>query len=472
MTQAEYKQKWERSRELIKNNLEEKHYKTWFEPLSFYSYNSQSQELKINAPSNFFNEYISTHFLKLTYAALRNQFGMGVRLFFRQLTDSENNLTQIVETMKTGLEQAAQQPQQPENETADTPQEEAQAPQLDSHLIDDYCFDNFIEGSSNILPRSVGLSIVKNPKQMTFNPLFIYGHSGVGKTHLVNAIGRGIKETHPEKRVLYLSAHLFHVQYVDSVRKNTTNDFIHFYQQIDVLILDDIQEFAALTKTQNTFFHIFNHLKQNGKQIILTCDRPPMELQGMMDRLITRFKWGLLAELELPDEKLRRGILSSKIHRNGLKIPQDVVEYISKTVTESVRDLEGVINSLMAYSVVYNSDINLDMARRIVGHATRIENKPITIDDILNQTCTLCEVSKDDIFSATRRANVVQARQIAMYLAQKHTDLSVSRIGALVGKRNHTTALHSIKTITDRLTNDKKLNSLLNEIEISLKNRG
>ena len=239
-----------------------------------------------------------------------------------------------------------------------------------------------------------------------------------------------------------------------------------------MLILDDIQEFAALTKTQSTFFHIFNHLKQNGKQIILTCDRPPMELQGMMDRLITRFKWGLLAELELPDEKLRRGILSNKIHRNGLKIPVDVVDYISRNVKDSVRDLEGVINSLMAHSVVYNCDINLDMARRIVGYATRTENKPITIDDIMEHTCTLCKVSKDDIFSSTRRANVVQARQIAMYLAQKYTDLSVSRIGSLVGKRNHTTALHSIKTITDRLVHDKKLGQLLNEIEISLKERG
>ncbi len=470
MTQAEYKQMWERSRELIKNNLEEKHYRTWFEPLSFYSYNSQSQELKINAPSNFFNEYISTHFLKLTYAALRNQFGMGVRLFFRQLTDSENHLTQVVETAKTGPEHEGNK--QPD--TANTEQRGGQPEpaQLDSHLISEYCFDNFIEGTSNILLRSVGLSIVNNPKQMTFNPLFIYGHSGVGKTHLVNAIGRGIKEAHPEKRVLYLTAHVFHVQYVDSVRKNTTNDFIHFYQQIDVLILDDIQEFAALTKTQSTFFHIFNHLKQNGKQIILTCDRPPMELQGMMDRLITRFKWGLLAELELPDEKLRRGILSNKIHRNGLKIPVDVVDYISRNVKDSVRDLEGVINSLMAHSVVYNCDINLDMARRIVGYATRTENKPITIDDIMEHTCTLCKVSKDDIFSSTRRANVVQARQIAMYLAQKYTDLSVSRIGSLVGKRNHTTALHSIKTITDRLVHDKKLGQLLNEIEISLKERG
>ena len=470
MTQAEYKQMWERSRELIKNNLEEKHYRTWFEPLSFYSYNSQSQELKINAPSNFFNEYISTHFLKLTYAALRNQFGMGVRLFFRQLTDSENHLTQVVETAKTGPEHEGNK--QPD--TANTEQRGGQPEpaQLDSHLISEYCFDNFIEGTSNILLRSVGLSIVNNPKQMTFNPLFIYGHSGVGKTHLVNAIGRGIKEAHPEKRVLYLTAHVFHVQYVDSVRKNTTNDFIDFYQQIDVLILDDIQEFAALTKTQSTFFHIFNHLKQNGKQIILTCDRPPMELQGMMDRLITRFKWGLLAELELPDEKLRRGILSNKIHRNGLKIPLDVVDYISKNVKDSVRDLEGVINSLMAHSVVYNCDINLDMARRIVGYATRIENKPVTIDDIMEHTCTLCKVSKDDIFSSTRRANVVQARQIAMYLAQKYTDLSVSRIGSLVGKRNHTTALHSIKTITDRLVHDKKLGQLLNEIEISLKERG
>lgn len=467
MTQNEYKQKWELCRENIKKKLKADDYMTWFEPLSFYSYNSQTQELKVNAPSSFFNEYIGQHFSQQTYDAVREHFGSSTRLYFRQMTDSENRITQVVESINSVPVNKAAKPAA--NNPAATEQHQPAQREFDSHLISEYSFENFIEGASNVLPRSVGLSIAKNPKQMTFNPLFIHGHSGVGKTHLVNAIGRAIKELHPEKRVLYLSAHLFHVQFADSVRKNATPDFIRYYQQVDVLILDDIQEFAALNKTQDTFFHIFNHLKQNGKQLILTCDRPPSELQGMTERLITRFKWGLIAELEQPDEKLRRGILTSKIHRNGLQIPQNVIDYVSKNVTESIRDLEGVLNSLMAHSVVYNCDIDIDLARRIVEHTTRIENKPITIDSIIDCTCEACSVSKTDLFSASRKANVVQARQIAMFLAEKYTDLSMSRIGALIGKRNHTTVIHSINLINDRMETDKKLCAKIEEIEQLLK---
>ena len=468
MTQNEYKDKWERCREFIKNNLEEQHYKTWFEPLSFYSYNSQTNELKVNAPSNFYSEFITEHFAKLTYRALFREFDNKVRLFFRTLTDSENKIRQTDEVPNNTTSTGERAPRHKANEAPTTLQSHAVAPEMDSHLIDGYTFDNFIEGPSNILPRSVGMSIAQNPKQMTFNPLFIYGHSGVGKTHLVNAIGKAIKDLHPGKRVLYLSAHLFHVQYVDSVRKNTVNDFIRFYQQIDVLILDDVQELATLTKTQNTFFHIFNHLKNNGKQLILTCDRPPVELNGMEERLLTRFKWGLLAELEQPDEKLRRGILKNKVHRNGLQIPADVIDFISKNVTDSVRDLEGVINSLIAHSVVFNCDVTLDMARRVVKCSTKVEKKPITIDEIIQQSCEVCEVSKEELLSATRRGPVVQARQIAMFLAQKHTDMSTSKIGAMIGKRNHTTVLHSIHIVTNQMEQDKNLKQKIEEIETKI----
>lgn len=470
MTQNEYKEKWERSREFIKNNLEEHHYQTWFEPLSFYSFNAQTKELKINAPSSFFSEYITAHFAKITYVALRREFGNDILLLLRQLTDSENKIRRTEEVPKSVATAAQKAPMHKANEAPNELQSHAVTPEIDSHLIADYSFENFIEGASNLLPRSVGMSIAKNPSQTTFNPLFIYGHSGVGKTHLVNAIGKAIKDLHPNKKVIYLSAHLFHVQYVDSVRKNTTNDFIRFYQQFDVLIIDDVQEFAALEKTQETFFHIFNHLKQNGKQLILTCDRPPIELKGMQERLITRFKWGLLAELEQPDEKLRRGILKNKIHRNGLNFPQDVIEFISQNVTESVRDLEGVINSLMAHSVVYNCEVSLEMAQRIIKISNNIENKPITIDEILDQACLVCKVSKDEIFSSTRKAPVVQARQVSMYLAQKHTDLSCSKIGALVGKRNHTTVLYSARAVADLLDKDKQLTKVVQTIESNILN--
>ena len=317
----------------------------------------------------------------------------------------------------------------------------------------------------------MGQAIAEHPKQTTFNPLFIYGPSGVGKTHLVNAIGTRIKELYPMKRVLYVSAHLFQVQYTDSVRKNTVNDFINFYQTIDVLIIDDVQEFASLTKTQNTFFHIFNHLHQNGKQLILTSDRPPTALQGMEDRLLTRFKWGLLAELEKPNQQLRHDILESKIRREGLKIPEDVVDFVSENVNDSVRELEGVVNSLMAYSVVWNRDIDLPLAEQILKRAVKTENKPITIDMILDKVCNYFNVKQEDVFTKCRKQPVAQVRQIAMYLAQKHTNLSLARIGALIGKRTHATVLHSCNVVEDRLHVDKNFKSTMDEIDQLLKAR-
>lgn len=468
MTQNEYKQKWDRCLSFIQNNIESAPFEQWFKPLSFCSYDSNTHELKVSEPSHFFHEFIGQNYRGVLYAAMRREFGNDVRLFFRTLIVSENNIVTDTESDKATPSPKVSR-NHLANEAPSTLQSHAPSAELDSHLIDEYSFDNFIQGVSNMLPRSVGMAIAKNPKQTTFNPLFVFGHSGVGKTHLVNAIGRAIKEQHPEKRVLYLSAHLFHVQFVDAIRKNVTNDFIRFYQQIDVLIIDDIHEFVGMEKTQDTFFHIFNHLKQNGKQIILTCDRPPVDLQGMNERLITRFKWGLLAELQQPDEELRRNILINKIHSNGLDIPTDVIDYISKNVTESVRELEGVLNSLMARSVVFNCDVDLNMAKGVVGSSNKAENKPITIDDIIEHACTISNVSKNDVFSGTRKANVVQVRQIAMYLAHKHTGLSTSKIGALIGKRNHTTVIHSVRLITDRLENDKELNKLIAEIETSIR---
>ena len=292
----------------------------------------------------------------------------------------------------------------------------------------------------------------------------------MGKTHLVNAIGTKIKELYPQKRVLYLSAHLFQVQYTDSVRHNTVNDFITFYQSIDVLIIDDIQEFASLSKTQNTFFHIFNHLHQNGRQLILTSDRPPTALQGMEERLLTRFKWGLLAELEKPNEQLRKDILKSKIRHDGLKIPEEVIEFVSENVNNSVRELEGIVNSLMAYSVVYNRDVDLPLAEQIVRRAVKIEHKPITIDLILEKTCEYFGVKQEDIFTASRKQNIVQVRQIAMFLAQKYTNLSSARIGSLIGKRNHATVLHSCNIVEGRMKVDKAYKTKIEEIEKILKN--
>ena len=313
--------------------------------------------------------------------------------------------------------------------------------------------------------------MAQNPAR-TFNPLFIYGPSGVGKTHLVNAIGTRIKELYPEKRVLYVSAHLFQVQYTDSVRTNHFNDFITFYQTIDVLIIDDIQEFAGVTKTQNTFFHIFNHLHQNGKQLILTSDRAPVMLQGMEDRLLTRFKWGLVAELEKPDTELRKNILRNKIRQDGLTISESVISYIAENVNESVRELEGIVNSLLAQSILFKRDIDIELTQRIVRKAVKCaEVKPVTVEDIIDKVCEYYKVDTSTIHTKTRKREVVQVRQVAMYLAKKHTDTSSSKIGQMIGKKDHATVLHACKIVKDQVDVDKAFKAEIDEIETTLRVR-
>jgi chromosomal replication initiator protein len=386
------------------------------------------------------------------------------------LTDKTNHISVNMESTNRSSAVPAHQTIRNGNKTPNPMQ--APAPQdLDPHLNPNYNFENFIKGISNEFSRTVGETVAQNPAK-TFNPLFLYGPSGVGKTHLTNAIGTRIKELYPEKRVLYISAHLFQVQYTDSVRTNHFNDFINFYQTIDVLIIDDIQEFAGVTKTQNTFFHIFNHLHQNGKQLILTSDRAPVMLQGMEERLLTRFKWGLVAELEKPDKELRKNILRNKIHRDGLNIPENVINYIAENVDESVRELEGIVNSLLAQSILFKRDIDMDLAERIIRKAVRIiENKPITIEEIIAKVCEHYKMDESVLHTKSRKREIVQVRQVAMYLAKKHTDTSTSKIGYLIGKRDHATVIHACKIMKDLVEVDKDMKAEIEEIEASLKTR-
>lgn len=456
--------RWTACLKLLQNNLPEQQFNTWFAPIHSAHFDNEQRELTLCVPSPFVYEYIEAHFVKLLRAVLLRTYGEGVRLIYKVTTDATNNISVDLEATSQSMVEAP---------VARTGLNRAPQPlqQLDSQLNPNYTFDTFVEGDANKLPRTVGLAIAKNPKQSTFNPLFIYGGSGVGKTHLVNAIGLRLKELHPEKRVLYVSAHLFQVQYTDSVRQNTVNDFIAFYQSIDVLIIDDIQEFAALQKTQLAFFHIFNHLHQNGRQLILTSDRPPMALQGMEERLLTRFKWGLLAELERPGVDLRRDILRLKIRRDGLRISEPVIDFIAMHTDQSIRDLEGVVNSLMAYSVVHNCEIDVEMAERVISRTVGMaaQRKEVTLDSILDQTCRYFQLDRDDVLSQSRKANIVLGRQVAMYMAQKHTTLSTTKIGMYIGRRNHATVVHSCQSIAQRLSSDVDFRTRLEELESLIK---
>ena len=456
---------WQRCMEMFRSNVSEQQFQTWFSPMRLKSFDAAKKELAVYIPSQFFFEYLEEHFRRLIHITINRFFGEDVRLIYQ--VEVADNVTVGQESEDTAPATAPSSREA--NKSPLLAQAVGMADDLDSQLNVHQSFSNFIEGTSNKLPRSVGQAIAEHPEQMTFNPLFIYGPSGVGKTHLVNAIGLRTKELHPEKLVLYLSAHLFMVQFTDARKNNVFNDFMHFYQSIDMLIVDDIQELAGTkVATQNAFFHIFNHLRQNGKQIIMTCDRPPVSLQGMEERLVTRFKSGLMAEMEKPEESLRRSILHSIVKHDGLNIPDDVLDFISSNVNNSVRELEGIIHSLLAYSVVYGKEIDLDFAKRILAGRTRVEKKNVTIDQIITTTCEHFNVKEEDIFGKSRKAEIVTVRQMSMYLAHKHTKLTASKIGIYVGNRDHATVLHGIKTIDGRLKKDSKLVRHLEELEEKL----
>lgn len=459
---------WDNTLLLIKNSVTEQQYNTWFKPIVFESYKPSTKTLLVQVPSPFVYEYLEQNFVDLLSKVLHRNFGEGIRLTYRVVTDKEHKLSQDIEADPDDADMA-KQTRECAQQTAAQPAAPQQQEDIDTQLDPKLTFNNYMEGDSNKLPRSVGLSIAEHPNTTQFNPMFIYGPSGSGKTHLVNAIGLKAKQMYPQKRVLYVSARLFQTQYTDAVLHNASNDFINFYQSIDMLIVDDIQEWAGKAKTLNTFFHIFNHLFRNGKRIILACDRPPVELKDMPDRLLTRFSCGLVCELEKPNIQLCVDILSNKIRRDGLKIPVDVISFIAQTCNGSVRDLQGAINGLLAYSIVYNSSIDIRLAERVIKRAVKVDDKPLTIDDIVETVCHHYNVTVTAVNSKSRKRDYVVARQVTMYLAQKYTKMPASRIGKLVGNRDHSTVIHSCSKVEERLKIDAGFSGELVSIENGLK---
>ena len=459
---------WDNSLLLIKDSVTEQQYNTWFKPIVFESYKPSTKTLLVQVPSPFVYEYLEQNFVDLLSKVLHRNFGEGIRLTYRVVTDKEHKLSQDIEADPDDADMAKQTRERAQ-QTAAQPAAPLQQEDIDTQLDPKLTFNNYMEGDSNKLPRSVGLSIAEHPNTTQFNPMFIYGPSGSGKTHLVNAIGLKAKQMYPQKRVLYVSARLFQTQYTDAVLHNASNDFINFYQSIDMLIVDDIQEWAGKAKTLNTFFHIFNHLFRNGKRIILASDRPPVELKDMPDRLLTRFSCGLVCELEKPNIQLCVDILSNKIRRDGLKIPVDVISFIAQTCNGSVRDLQGAINGLLAYSIVYNSSIDIRLAERVIKRAVKVDDKPLTIDDIVETVCHHYNVTVTAVNSKSRKRDYVVARQVTMYLAQKYTKMPASRIGKLVGNRDHSTVIHSCSKVEERLKIDAGFSDELVSIENGLK---
>ena len=336
--------------------------------------------------------------------------------------------------------------------------------QIESQLNPNYNFENFLEGDSNRLARSAGMAVSNKPGGTSFNPLMIFGGVGLGKTHLANAIGINIKQKFPEKTVLYISAEKFTQQYIESVKKNNRNDFIHFYQLIDVLIIDDVQFFSGKSGTQDVFFHIFNHLHQNGKQVVLTSDKAPVDMQEIEQRLLSRFKWGLSAELQTPNYETRISIIKNKLNRDGVEMDDEIIFYVAKYIKTNVRELEGAIISLMAQSSFNRKNITIDLAKVIVEKFVKNTKKEISIDHIQKVVSDYFQMDVMTLQSKTRKRHIVQARQLAMFFSKKFTKASLASIGTKIGHRDHATVLHACKTVDNLAFTDKQFRKYVEDL--------
>jgi chromosomal replication initiator protein len=454
---------------VIKDIVPQAVFEAWFKPIIPLSY--EDRKFTIQVPTQFFYEYLEEKYVNVLKMTLNRVFGEGTTLKYRIMVGKQANVPNGNAVTYPGEEPKRIQSHTPNTvDPKKAPNPIGVASQdIDSQLDPRYNFDNFFEGESNTLVRTVSENIAKNPGKTAFNPLFIYGHSGVGKTHICHAIGVKVRDLYPEKRVAYVSANLFRLQYTDAVRKNITNDFISFYQSIDVLILDDIHEFIGLTRTQETFFQIFNNLHLLRKQLILTCDRAPVDLQGMEERLISRLEWGMTAQIERPDLELRKKILRNKIDHEGLELSDDVFEFISENVSGNIRNLEGILVSLIANSLIKNREIDLALARQVVSQTVRLEKKQITIKNIQEAVCRYFNLDEALIQTKSRKREIVQARQIMMFFAKKYTDSSYAHIGKVIGGKDHATVIYSAITVKNLIETDKRFRSMIMAIEESLK---
>lgn len=483
---------WASCQKYIEANVEPAEYSRLFSHVSFAHFRVADKMLVLNVPSAYISEEIERRHLDLMRVAIFNTFGkirLGWNIAVVESQQNSRSKGLVVEgnddtiapdasiaAAGNGLKAAAaagnaQSVAAPAEELGVAPgsaQTKHLSP-IDSQLNPSQTFRTFMEGESNKLSRSVGLSIAEHPNTSQFNPMFIFGPSGCGKTHLVNAIGNHCKKIYPDKRVLYVSARTFQVQYSNAVMQKQINNFIAFYQTIDVLIVDDVQEWMSATKTQDTFFHIFNHLFRLNKRIFLISDRPPVELEGMNKRLLTRFSQGLLAEMEKPNKQLCVDILHKKISKDGLHMSEDVLNYIAQTANGSVRELEGIVNSLVAYSIVYNCSIDMRLVERLVKRAVKTDDEPITVDEILDRVCRHYEVTPNAVKGKSRKRELVVPRQIAMFLSKKYTNIPAARIGRMIGSRDHSTVLHSIAQVEQKIKKDKVFAEEISKIEASLK---
>ena len=453
--------KWNECLRIIKDNLESAQYNSWFAPITVESF--ENNELTLRVPTAFYVEQLDGRFYNLLASTLVRVYGKGIKLKYSYDIIKDDPQAHVVS--EEPHKSVAVQPMNPFAR-----QEKFSGIELDPQLNPVNTFENYCESKSNKLAYSIANAIATNPKCQTFNPMFIFGCTGVGKTHLIQAIGIKMKEENPLSRVLYVSARTFESQYTSAVRTNKVNDFINFYQSIDMLIVDDVQEFAGKTATQNTFFHIFNHLHNKQRHLILSCDCPPSELDGMEPRLLSRFKWGMIVELESPDYDLRRAVLLRKAMQAGVKIPEDILDFVAENVKDNVREIEGVFASLMAYSTALNQPLTIQLARNVLSNTVRMskQNRVVTFDSISDAVCSEFNIDKELLFGKSRKRDVADARQLVMMLAKKFAKMSSTMIGLKLN-RNHATVLYACKTIEERISEEKDFAAAVGRIEATLR---
>jgi len=465
---------WNNCLSFIKDNIQPQAYKTWFEPIVAVKLTENA--LSIQVPSKFFYEWLEEHYVKILKVSLTKELGETAKLVYViKMENTYGNKQPFTEKIPSSNRSAlkSQDVDVPLNNKSRELRNPFVIPgirnvKIESQLNPNYTFENFLEGDSNRLARNAGLAVANKPGGTSFNPLLIFGGVGLGKTHLAHAIGVDIKDKYPEKTVLYISAEKFTQQYIDSVKKNNRNDFIHFYQIIDVLIIDDVQFLSGKSGTQDVFFHIFNHLHQNGKQVILTSDKAPVDMQDIEQRLLSRFKWGLSAELQSPDFETRVSILKNKLYRDGVEMPDEIVEYVAKHIKTNVRELEGAIISLIAQSSFNKKEITINLAKDVVEKFVKNTKREVSIDYIQKVVSDYFQMDVSTLQSKTRKRHIVQARQLAMFFAKKFTKASLASIGSQIGKRDHATVLHACKTVDNLSSTDKQFRKYVEDLSKKL----
>lgn len=463
---------WDNCLRTIKKNVNPQSYKTWFEPIR--PVQLEQDILTIQVPNKFFFEWIEEHYVQLLKTSVRQELGERGRLLYH-IPEAGAAPVSTTGTRASG-KPSAEKDNEPVPGVFDA--EMIRNPfiipgikrvKIEHQLNPQYTFDNFIEGDCNRLARNAGLAIAKNPGKTAFNPLVIFGDVGLGKTHLAQAIGNDIVSRFENKAVLFVSAEKFTNQIIQAIKNNAVNDFVNFYNMVEVLIIDDIQFLSGKQKTQEIFFHIFNQLHQSGRQIVLTSDRAPKNLEGMEDRMISRFKWGLSADMQAPDLETRMAILDSKMEDEGVDIPQDVLEFICYNIKNNIRELEGVMISLLAQSTLIRRNIDLELAKEVIRNFVTTINREITVEFIQQLVAEHFSVPVEKLQHETRKRNVVIARQLSMYLAKKLTNKSLKAIGETFGGRDHSTVIYSCKAVQDMMDTDLIFKDTVDEVEKKLR---